>query len=104
MSDTENHMFVDYDRTKLKRNSKIYINDYSSVDKNGIDLLKDLFDLSLLNNESAGVTAGVVSEPGNLQGHALLNTSTQTGHDISGKSVVSGVKGQECSERCKGRN
>ena len=93
MSDTENHMFVDYDRTKLKRNSKIYINDYSSAGHNGIDLLKDLFDLSLLNNESAGVTAGVVSEAGNLYGHALLNTSTQTGHDISGKSVVSGVKG-----------
>lgn len=93
MSDKENHMFVDYDRTKLKRNSKIYINDYSSVNKNGLDLLKDLFDLSLLNSESNGVTAGVVSEANNLYGHALLNTSTQTGHDISGKSVVSGVRG-----------
>ena len=93
MADKENHMFVDYDRTKLKRNSKIYINDYSSVNQNGLDLLKDLYDLSLISEQSAGVDQGVVKIAGNLYDHAILNTSTETGNDLSGKSVVKGVRG-----------
>lgn len=95
MADKENHMFVDYDRTKLKRNSKIYINDYSSVNQNGLDLLKDLFDLTLITTGSPKHDDDrlVVDIPGsNLDGHTLLNTSTETGLDLSGKNVVKGVK------------
>ncbi len=43
-----NHYYVD--NPKVKRNSKIYINDYSedTTPKNGLDLLKDFYDLSLI--------------------------------------------------------
>ena len=39
MDDKENHLHVDYALDRLKRESKIYINDYSSTSQNGLDLL-----------------------------------------------------------------
>jgi hypothetical protein len=74
MDDKLHHYYVDIpDLVRLKRVPKIYINDYSASSQNGLDLLKNLFDLSLLNSESTGVTDGVVTAEGNLNGHALLN-------------------------------
>ena len=73
MDDKENHLHVDYDRTRLKRDSKIYINDYSASSQNGLDLFKDLYDLSLLDSESTGVADGVVTAEGRLNGHHILN-------------------------------
>ena len=92
MDDKEHHMYVDYDRTELKRDSKIYINDYSSADENGLDLLKDLFDLSLLDKNSTGVTDGKVTAAGSLQGHSLLNNSIET-KNMNGTIITKGVRG-----------
>ena len=58
MTDKDHHMYIDH--SDVKRASKIYINDYSEDDKSGLDLLKDLYDLS-------------VGSMGNLTGHAALN-------------------------------
>ncbi len=79
MDDKVNHLHVDYDRSRLKRDSKIYINDYSSSSQNGLDLLKDFYDLSLLSSSSTGVTNGVVTAEGSLNGHSLLNTDETNG-------------------------
>ena len=60
MSDAnkEHHMYID--NSGVKRDPKIYINDYSESGKNGLDLFKNLYDLS------TGTS---------LEGHAPLNTS-----------------------------
>ncbi len=84
MDDKETHLHVDYDRTRLKRDSKIYINDYSKSSENGLDLFKDLYDLSLLTAESTGVTDGVVTADGRLNGHHILN---QTNGPTAGSNL-----------------
>ena len=85
MDDKKYHLHVDYDRTRLKRDSKIYINDYSGSSQNGLDLLKNLYDLSLRTT---------VAESGDLKDHALLNISEGTGTNIhDGTTNVKGVKG-----------
>ena len=81
MDDKENHLHVDYDLNRLKRESKIYINDYSSTSQNGLDLLKDFYDLSLLGESSPQVTDGVVSS-GPLKDHALLDDHVKGGADL----------------------
>ena len=91
--DDENHLHVDYDRTRLKRDSKIYINDYSESSQNGLDLFKDFYDLSLLTTTSDGVENGVVTAEGRLKGQKLLNNSTVTGTNIyDRREYVKGVK------------
>ena len=102
MDDKQYHLHVDYDRTRLKRDSKIYINDYSGSSENGLDLLKDLYDLSvsvLDGSPAAGytvtdgkITAATGSANANLVGHSLLNTSTEE-VTVEGSKIVRGVKG-----------
>ena len=84
MDDKATHLHVDYDRTRLKRDSKIYINDYSASSENGLDLFKDLYDLSLLNSSSTGVTDDVVTSEGRLKGHHILN---QTNGPTAGSNL-----------------
>lgn len=88
MNDSTYHLHVDYDRSRLQRDSKIYINDYSKDTlgiKNGLDLLKDLYDLSLIGkNGDSGytVTNGrITTAPANsrLKGHTLLNIDGPNG-------------------------
>ena len=81
MDDKEKHLHVDYPLNRLKRESKIYINDYSSTSQNGLDLLKDFYDLSLLNGSSPQVTDGVVNS-GSLKDHALLDDHVKGGADL----------------------
>lgn len=82
MDDKKHHMYVDYDLNRLKRECKIYINDYSSNSENGLDLLKDFYDLSLLDESSADVTDGTVTADGRLNGQALLNDHVKGGSDL----------------------
>ena len=91
MDDKQHHLYVDYDRTRIKRNSKIYIDNYSGA-KDGAELLKDFIDLSYLNATSTGVTDGVVTAQGDLNGHSLLNNTTDY-LVIDGKPIRRGVKG-----------
>ena len=73
------HMYVDH--PDVLRDSKIYINDYSYLtddtdprkNQNGLDLLKDLFDLSLQT---------AVATTGSTAGHALLNKHVKAGDHL----------------------
>ena len=92
MDDKQNHLHVDYDRNRLKRDSKIYINDYSASSENGLDLFKNFYDLSVLNSPSVDDN-GLIKE-GTFIGHKPLNNSTATGTNIyDGSTNVKGVKG-----------
>ena len=72
MDDKATHLHVDYDRTRLKRDSKIYINDYSASSENGLDLFKNFYDLSILQNPTTDPTTGLISD-GPFVGHKPLN-------------------------------
>ena len=65
MDDKNHHYYIDhkdiYERLHVE--PKIYINDYSSSSQNGLDLFKNLYDLSLLTTTPTGALAG----------HSLLN-------------------------------
>ncbi len=92
MDDKEKHLYVDYDRTRLQRDSKVYINDYSESGENGLDLLKDFYDLSLLNNPTTDSQTGLISS-GTFAGHKPLNNSTESGKNIyDNKTYVKGVR------------
>ena len=67
----EHHMYIDH--KNVKRDSKIYINDYSGSGKNGLDLFKNLYDLSLLTS---------VASSGDLKDHALLNERVKAGDNL----------------------
>lgn len=75
----DNHLYID--RADVDRPSKIYINDYSGLtsddprkDKNGLDELKNLFDLSLLEPAQDDLDEdGLITTEGRFQGHAPLN-------------------------------
>ena len=71
MSDAnkEHHMYVDH--PGVKRDSKIYINDYTASGQNGLDIFKQLYDLSVLSSSPA--------EGDPLEGHALLNEHVKGG-------------------------
>ena len=78
MDDKLNHLHVDYDRSRLKRDSKIYINDYSG-DKDGLDMFKDFYDLSLLTNPTTNPETGLINDGGTFNGHKPLNTHETNG-------------------------
>ena len=78
MGDKEHHYYIDHANIfdKLKVEPKIYINDYSEDaegSKNGLDLFKNLYDLSLLETPAAS---------GDLEGHALLNPRVKGGNKL----------------------
>ena len=81
MDDNIHHLYVDYDNRQLDRNSKVYINDYSSSGKNGLDLFKDFFDLSVysstLNAEDLDNDGLITSA--RFEGHAPLNADPKYG-------------------------
>ena len=73
----DNHLFID--RSDVDRPCKIYINDYSGLndddarkDKNGLDELKNLFDLSLLRPSDDELDNNGLIKSGPFQGHAPL--------------------------------
>ena len=96
MDDKEYHLHVDYDRTRLKRDAKIYINDYSGSSQNGLQLFKNLYDLSLITTTTEGITmAGdsITNIDHPLKGHHLLNNSEATGQNIYDRDTYTkGVK------------
>ena len=93
MSDAnkEHHMYID--NKNVKREPKIYINDYSGIGKNGLDIFKNLYDLSLVTGESSALTDGYTVTDGKiteatgsantaLVGHALLSTQTRAERNL----------------------
>ena len=95
MEDKEHHYFIDIPNLNRLRDPKIYINDGTD----GMNQLKNLFDLSLLTTTPTG----------NLTGHALLNEQvkncdnlvfimrTNVNHTGSWSSIGSGT-GDQCFE------
>ena len=88
MEAKEHHYYVD--EPKVKRDPKIYINDYRIVDEqghetaesaNGLDLLKNLFDLSVLNNPDVDQETGLI-ESGTFQGHKPLKNQVSAGNNL----------------------
>ena len=82
MEAKEHHYYVDIPEAHRLRDPKIYINDYSKDEKNGLDLLKNLFDLSVLDSSSPEVTSGVVTTEGPLKDHALLNSHVEGAQNL----------------------
>ena len=91
MSDESHHMYIDH--KNVKRDSKIYINDYSASSKNGLDIFKNLYDLSLVTKSSSSstdgytVVDGVITEATgtantSLVGHSLLDGKVRGGKDL----------------------
>ena len=89
MSETnkKHHMYIDH--ANVKRDSKIYIKDYTGA-KDGLDYLKDLYDLSLLHtgtpdDDDKKVTTdedGLITTVGDFTGHALLNERVKAGNHL----------------------
>ena len=83
MEAMEHHYYVD--NSNVKRSPKIYINDYSADaagSKNGLDLLKNLFDLSVLNSPQTDVNTGLINDGGTFNGHKPLNNIVRGGDNL----------------------
>ena len=87
MNDKVHHLYVDH--PEVKRNSKIYIDNgmcKSDPDKSELDLFKDFFDLSLITEETDGMTFdmdGAISNADHkLKGHTLLNSRVKGGDNL----------------------
>ena len=80
MDDKDNHYYIDHKEifNRLKVDPKIYINNYSGSSENGLDLLKNLYDLSVLTSPS-------LDSNGRITGHATLN-----GHKPVNSNVTAG--------------
>ena len=65
------HMYID--NKNVKRAPKIYINDYSKLEKNGLDELKRLFDLSVLTYTNSDLTDEGLLKSGTFEGHKPLD-------------------------------
>ena len=71
MADKDHHMYID--NKNVKRDSKIYINNYGSS-QNGLDLFKNLYDLSVLS--------GPAAEGSPLYGHHTLDNRVKAGDHL----------------------
>ena len=116
MDDKKHHYYVDH--KNVDRYPKIYINDYSDSDENGLDMFKNFFDLSLLtssdvNTDANGLittikgTEPAVDSP--FKGHALLNNRVTQGQQLefilhSNISHSGGWTPIGSEERCFGGN
>ncbi len=88
MEDKEHHYYIDH--KNVDRDPKIYIKDYSEEGKNGLDLFKNLFDLSLLNDTKVNTDSKTglittVKDTGAdspFKGHALLNEQVKAGKNL----------------------
>ena len=72
MADKEHHYYIDH--KDVDREPKIYINDYSGGDnpQNGLDLFKNIIDLTyVVNNDAEGNPKAISGGP--LDGHMPLN-------------------------------
>ena len=91
MDATTHHYYIDHkDVINVKKvEPKIYINDYSSSSENGLDLFKNLYDLSLVSGSGGGytvaddkITAATGSANTALVGHNTLNSRVAAGNNL----------------------
>ena len=82
MEAKEHHYYIDH--ADVDRDPKIYINDYSADETgstNGLDLLKKLFDLSVLNNPVTDEETGLITS-GEFAGHKPLGELVKGGENL----------------------
>ena len=81
VGDPRHHYYIDYiDRTVQdpKREPKIYINDYSSNSMNGLELLKQLYDLTLVTDQMVTLDEDeLITDDGPFKGHGLFDPRIQ---------------------------
>ena len=94
MDDKEHHLHVDYDLNRLKRECKIYINDYSSSSQNGLDLLKNFYDLSV----GTPLTGHTPLEENRVRGGAHLEFFLHSDIDHTGTPWTSIGDETQCFE------
>ena len=90
IEDLEHHYYIDHkdviDVAKVE--PKIYINDYSGSSQNGLDLLKDLYDLTLVRTDSEGYTVtgdeitAVSTGNTGLLNHHIMNERVAAGNNL----------------------
>ena len=81
MEAKQHHYYIDHH--DVKREPKIYINDYSkdaSGSKNGLDLMKQLFDLSVLNVTESDKDDNGLIKSGDFKGHKPLDSQVSGGN------------------------
>ena len=79
----EHHYYIDHIDAQKNRHPKIYINDYSASSENGLDLLRQLYDLSLITKSTSGTTFnGDTIKSGTFNGHLLLNSRVAGANDL----------------------
>jgi len=92
MGDEKHHYYIDHkDVIDKDIDPKIYINDYTETGQNGLDLFKDLYNLSLLTTDDVNTDAktGLIttvkdgSADSPFKGHALLDkTRVGSGNNL----------------------
>lgn len=85
MDDKAHHYYIDHEDATKEREPKIYINNYSSNGENGLDLFKQLYDLSVLTGSAVAEENldedGLITS-GDFKGHAPLNSSVAGGGNL----------------------
>jgi hypothetical protein len=87
----ENHYHID---KPVSRNCKVYINNYDG-DKDGIDLLRDLMDLTY-DKEAAKAAYGAFETPANIQGAQDLDIIMRTNISHTGSWTPIAQENGEC--------
>ena len=100
MNDTIHHYYIDHKdvHDKQKVEPKIYINDYSKDaegSKNGLDLFKNLYDLSLVTTESTAETDGYTVADGKITAATGTANTALVDQYLLDKTRVGGAKNLE---------
>ena len=88
MDAKEHHYYVDIPEAHRQRDPKIYINDYSASGQNGLDIFKQLFDLSLLHTGEPDDAYKVITDEngiitaGDFEGHHTINSQVKGGKKL----------------------
>ena len=96
MEATTHHYYIDHQ--DVDRDPKIYINNYSNDaagSKSGLDLLKQLFDLSLQEGKVSTDANGFIDKELDDEGHVTATDSPFKGHKPLKKSMVGGCDNLE---------
>ena len=85
MDAVKHHYYID--KRNVHRDPKIYINDYSGSDENGLDILKNLFDLSVLDDTKVSLSNGLINKTKNAAGEETTTDSPFKGHALLNNQV-----------------
>jgi len=83
MEATDHHYYIDHKEifNRLNVEPKIYINNYSG-EKDGLDMFKDLYDLSVLKNPAVDPKTGLITDEGTFKDHKPLNERVKAGKGL----------------------